>query len=741
MSSTRARQARRAWHVCGGAAAAAMACAVIAAGALGPSALVKPSLAPALLLAGITVLTCAAIARRMRFQPPSARSQRVSFWLSLAPAMADIEVAFALIGASYAVIAVSGALDSPLYPLLYGVIAFSVTFQSRPGAWACLGATLILELAFFLRQPFGMDSVVPMLLHLGFIAGAASAHALFLRGMVARHYWRGKRRLRREIEAQRRSARDYRLISAALGAESRPQRSRAEEEHMLAAGGIQTINASVYYTLSLLQRLLPARTCVLLWLDPRGEALAIKEVITAAPDGEDISIEAVTGASAIPLQGVLGAVVHDRAPLLIPRTKPGQVPYCGSRPEGSFAGVPVMAGAHLRGIVCAHRDDPFGDRELAVMTGATEQILRCVQSEQLLLAVERAKYEHERFYHASAMLCQALTVEEVMETAFDAARQIVDYDVAAISIYDPERRRHQVKSVRIAPGGDGLVAHDELADLKFRDDTGLVSMVVKNKHYLPSGGEMRDVTTPVYGRKVKLKGAESLLVLPLLSGETAVGTFMLAARRRHRFGKDVREMLGVIASQVAVSIQNGLMYEQMKTMATTDGLTGLTNHRTFQERFAELLDRAERHGRQAAMLLCDVDHFKKVNDTYGHPVGDQVLRQVARVVRSAVRKVDIPARYGGEEFAVVLEETGLDGAMRLAERIRSDVGAMVIESDKGSFQVTMSIGIATFPDDGSNRATLIEHADQALYNAKESGRNRCVSYRRHLAEKPVRQAS
>jgi diguanylate cyclase (GGDEF)-like protein len=286
-----------------------------------------------------------------------------------------------------------------------------------------------------------------------------------------------------------------------------------------------------------------------------------------------------------------------------------------------------------------------------------------------------------------------------------------------------------------------MVTERELAGLEFRDNAGLAAMVVKNKHYLPAGGELRGITVPVYTRKVRLKNTESLLVLPLLCGDEAVGTFMLASRRKGHFTKDVRDMLGVIANQVAVSLQNGLMYGKMETMATTDGLTGLTNHRSFQERFEQLLDRAERHGQPASFLLCDVDHFKKVNDTYGHPVGDEVLRQVARVLKSAVRKIDIPARYGGEEFAVVLEATGLSGALQLAERIRKDVGALVIDSDKGKFQVTMSIGVATFPHDGRDRAALIEHADQALYHAKESGRNRCISYQRYLDERVVRKAS
>src|ERR1700758_5370113 len=162
-------------------------------------------------------------------------------------------------------------------------------------------------------------------------------------------------------------------------------------------------------------------------------------------------------------------------------------------------------------------------------------------------------------------------------------------------------------------------------------------------------------------------------------------------------------MLGVIANQVAVSLENAKMYKQMETMATTDGLTGLVNHRTFQVRLTDLLGRSERHGTKLALILTDIDHFKKVNDTYGHPVGDQVLKGVAQVVRDCVRKVDLAARYGGEEFAIVLESTDREGAKLLAERIRTEVQKQVFSSEKGNFSVTLSLGIAVYPEDGADK--------------------------------------
>lgn len=717
------RAIRRAGKVSVGALAGALACAAVAVGGVDGASLLAAEmpLAQTVAVTSIAALVAIAVIRRIQFSPPSARAQRVSMWLAAANDLADLELCLALVAGIHVVIAVTGGLESPAYPVLYGLVAFSMTVLARPGALATVGGALVLEAALLVRSGITEAAILEASLHAVFIAGAAMAHALLLRGLTSRYRHRRARRLDEELAALRDSARDYRLIAAALGPSSRAPRHRDEEERLLAIGGVGMIGDAMSWVLATLKRSLNARTVALLWVeDSDGERVKLTEV---ASDADDI-----TEAPRLPNAGVLGAVIRDRQPLLVGATKPGQLPYYDSGRAGvALVAVPILEGAHLRGILAADRDVAFSEADRDLLVDAGGQVLRVVQAEQVFRAVERAKYEHERFYQATAMLGRALTPEQVMATAFDACAAIVEYDAAVIALYDKDRAKHRIAAVRIGDGGKGII-DENIAGFEFKDNAGLAAMVIKNRHYLPAGGEPREVSAPIYTRKIKIEDAKSLLVLPLLSADEAIGTFTLVARAEKRFGKDVREMLAVIANQVAVSLQNGYLYKQMETMATTDGLTGLTNHRTFQSRFEDLLQRAQRHNHKVALLLCDVDHFKKVNDTYGHPIGDEVLRRVAKVLQEVPRKIDIPARYGGEEFVVLLDGVDVTQAKTVAERIRIEISKVVVDTEKGPLSVTESIGVAAFPEDGRDRATLIERADLALYHAKHTGRNRVVTW-------------
>jgi diguanylate cyclase (GGDEF)-like protein len=631
------------------------------------------------------------------------------------PVLADVELGLILLVSLFATLQLTGGARSPLHPLVYALVAFLVSFHTLPVGAGLVAATLTLEATLFFASPRGAEDRALAAAHGAFIGFFAVVNLVFLHAEVFRQRRAHEARIVSEIIRMREEARDFRVISSALSPESRT-RTRAEEEEKLYQGAVENIHQGLYFLLEMLKKTLNLQTCIVLLLDDTGERLKIGELVTDS--------DMVTEKWLRPDQGALGAILRDRVVLNLQRPKHGHLPYyLGPEQVGAFLGVPILEDGHLRGVLCADRREElaFSDTDEQALVGATRQILRQINSERIFTAMEKSKWEHERFYRASEMLNRALTMDQVLDVAFKAAREITDFEVAAITLYDKERKRHAVAKV------EGQVRGlDE--QLSFGDNAGLAAMVIKNKHYLPAQGEYRDKESPVYTKRVKLRGMESLLVLPLICADEAIGTFMLAHRRRRAFSNDAREMLGVIGNQVAVAIENAKMYRRMEQMATTDGLTGLTNHRSFQERAAQIVERCARLGKKVSVILTDIDKFKNVNDTYGHPVGDQVIKRVAAVLGANVRKIDLVARYGGEEFCLVLEESDGEGARQLAERIRADMESQQFQTEKGPFKATLSLGVATFPADGRDKQALIDHADQALYAAKRSGRNRVVLY-------------
>jgi diguanylate cyclase (GGDEF)-like protein len=202
------------------------------------------------------------------------------------------------------------------------------------------------------------------------------------------------------------------------------------------------------------------------------------------------------------------------------------------------------------------------------------------------------------------------------------------------------------------------------------------------------------------------------------------------ARIDEKFTDDDRELVGYLSGQVGVSIENAELHDTVKRQAVTDELTGLFNHRRFQEVIANEVERTKRGGPGMGLIMLDIDNFKRVNDTYGHMQGDLVLREVAAVLRENSREIDEPARYGGEEMAVALPGTDLDGAFLFAERVRRSIESLDLRliDGEGSLRVTASFGAAALPPDQekADKDTLVAAADAALYRAKRSGKNRTV---------------
>ncbi|HNV69532.1 MAG TPA: GGDEF domain-containing protein, partial [Candidatus Ozemobacteraceae bacterium] len=165
---------------------------------------------------------------------------------------------------------------------------------------------------------------------------------------------------------------------------------------------------------------------------------------------------------------------------------------------------------------------------------------------------------------------------------------------------------------------------------------------------------------------------------------------------------------------------NAKLYEQ----AITDGMTHLYLHRYFKQRLFDEIKRAIRFRRHLSLIMVDIDHFKKFNDSYGHQMGDEVLKKVASILRKTIRTHDLPVRYGGEEFAVVLPETDIHGAAAVAERIRRTIETEYLEHEGKVIKITASFGVSVFPECAQEMESFIKSADAALYHSKESGRNR-----------------
>jgi len=219
--------------------------------------------------------------------------------------------------------------------------------------------------------------------------------------------------------------------------------------------------------------------------------------------------------------------------------------------------------------------------------------------------------------------------------------------------------------------------------------------------------------------------ANAAVAIPLRRGNHAIGVLALYGHGpAETFSADDVHLLQSLMHQAETAIENTFLYEEATRLSITDGLTGLWNRRLFDLRMNEELQRAIRFQEPFGLMLVDLDHFKNVNDRYGHQAGDAVLVELARRLTDATREVDVVTRFGGEEFALILPKTPVQGTLRLAEKVREVMSHEPFAAGNASIPVTVSVGAAGYPDHGLSTADLLAAADSALYRAKANGRNR-----------------
>ncbi len=485
---------------------------------------------------------------------------------------------------------------------------------------------------------------------------------------------------------------------------------------------VETITAAFDLQLELIRQTLNLSTVVLLWPDPEGHEYRLRSVATTrndiAPGPFPVGV-GITGA-------LLGA---EELVSLAPATPSLGVPYYLKQVEvGGILAVRLPDDAEewlgfddkkIAPVLCVDRpgQQPWSEAEKATMTLAARKLALDVTMGRQFQAMAHECSAIQRVCLAMRELNGALGLEQVLAATIKAVRTLVGADFISISLVCGNGH-----CVALAEGEGS----EQLMGREFSREEGLVGQVLKINHPLPAKGQCHG-PTQVFGHDHLLTGYNSLLVLPLQKekGE-ATGALTVAVKKAEVFTKARQEILELIAAQVAVKIDLGQAHEEINRLATVDGLTGLINHRTFQHGFDVMLLREERRSGSLSLLICDIDHFKKINDSHGHPFGDKVLKEVAGILRRAARSVDIAARYGGEEFALVLEGSGEQGGLQMAERIRQEIENLVLHNESGPVRVTLSLGLAVYPDHGTDKERLISRADQALYRAKKQGRNRVV---------------
>ncbi len=266
---------------------------------------------------------------------------------------------------------------------------------------------------------------------------------------------------------------------------------------------------------------------------------------------------------------------------------------------------------------------------------------------------------------------------------------------------------------------DPLVANWDGQAAGLNVDRGMTGWVIKNRHLLIRTGVEND---PALKHLRRPEEQHIDAIAPLAAGTELIGLLVLegvdtATPQFHR-------MLQLLANVSALAIKNARLFQRIAEMARHDGLTGLLNHASFQERLRELVDHAQCSRKPLTLIMSDIDCFKSINDAHGHPVGDQVLREVARTWRKVAPEDAVVARYGGEEFVCAVSGMSLERASDLAEELRQTIEALPLSFDKGILTVTASFGVAELGQPARNATELIRLADDALYQSKRAGRNR-----------------
>lgn len=348
-----------------------------------------------------------------------------------------------------------------------------------------------------------------------------------------------------------------------------------------------------------------------------------------------------------------------------------------------------------------------------------ELIAKSEELEKSYKDLQKTHRELSTVFELGKDIPSILDVDKVLSRIASLAQTVIGFRNFAAWLVDDIANRIQVKIASrnrgVPPAGIDL-ATNENDPFHFMIKSGYPANIpdIKEEGYLDW-----------------LEDTKSILAVPFKLRDKVVGLFEVESSKTGAFSEADQHLLDILTSQAAVAIENAKLLQKTEMLSVTDGLTGLWNHRYFQEKLESEILRTKRYITPLSLIMSDLDHFKRFNDTYGHPVGDKILKRAASILKLGLRETDIVARYGGEEFAIILPQTELENGVKVAEKLRMALRSYNLRLDDESLKeptITMSFGVACSTDGRTTRIELIEQADSALYEAKQKGRDMVCAY-------------
>lgn len=459
------------------------------------------------------------------------------------------------------------------------------------------------------------------------------------------------------------------------------------------------------------QQLIGFEHCALMLYDPESEDLTVVRV-----RGYGARADEIRGLSLRCGEGLSGWAVQKRTAVRVGDVAADQRYLTGLAEARSNLAVPLMVENEVVGVLNAEseRPDAFSLEHERLLTVLGAQAALAIAAQKAQDRLTQRMDQLDALYRISQLASEEEDLGATLQAMVDITQEIIPGGQCAILLLDERSGSLRVEAAQGYPTG--------VVGLEIPLGAGVTGRCARTGEIVRVDDLHGDVDY-IPG----VPGARSEIAVPLLVEGRVIGVLNAESVEPRAFSHTHRQTLSVVARQAAIVIRAAQLREETRRLAVTDALTGLYNRRHFSHHLDLAVARARRHGETLALLMLDLDHFKSINDRFGHHIGDRALQLAAGALSGSVRESDVAARVGGEEFAILAVHADAEAALAAAERLRAAIEGLAVPTSGGrTVCTTASVGIAVFPEHGTDAQALFEGADRALYEAKRLGRNRVV---------------